>query len=49
MRLSVKYPEQVRVFKEASMNLKKGLFETLKMPKNVKTIGAYTESTDLIF
>jgi hypothetical protein len=27
----------------------KVLFETLKMQKNVKPIGAYTESTDLIF
>jgi hypothetical protein len=27
----------------------KVLFETLKMQKNLKTISAYTESTDLIF
>jgi hypothetical protein len=48
MRLLVKYLELVRVFNEASRNLKV-LFETLKMQKNFKTISAYTESSDLIF
>jgi hypothetical protein len=40
--------ELVRIFKEASRNFK-DYFETLKMQKYLKTIGAYTESTDLIF
>jgi hypothetical protein len=38
----------VRVFKEASRNLKSTRRDT-EDEKNLKTIGAYTESTDLIF
>ncbi len=48
MRLPVKYPELVRVFKEASRNLK-STFRDTEDAKSLKTISAYTESTDLIF
>ncbi len=48
MRLPVKYTELVRVFKEASRNLK-NTCRDIEDAKNLKTIGAYTESTDLIF
>jgi hypothetical protein len=48
-QLPVKYPELVRVFKEASRNLK-NTFRDIEDAKNLKkNIGAYTESTDLIF
>jgi hypothetical protein len=47
MWLSVKYLELVRISKKQAGTLKVH-FETLKMHKNLKTIGAYTESTDLI-
>ncbi len=48
MRLPVKYLELVRIFKEASRNFK-STFQDIEDAKNLKTIGAYTENTDLIF
>jgi hypothetical protein len=48
MRLPVKYLELVRIFKEASRNLKVPTFQDIENAKNLKTIDAYTESTDLI-
>jgi hypothetical protein len=48
MRLPVKYPELVSVFMKARRNLK-NTFRDIEEAKNLKTIGAYTKSTDLIF
>jgi hypothetical protein len=48
MRLPVKYLELVRIFKEESRNFK-STFRDIEDAKNLKTVGAYTESTDLIF
>ncbi len=52
---SVKYPELVTVFKEASRNFlrhspkpKLLFFRDIEDAKTLKTIGAYTESTGLI-
>ncbi len=47
MRLPVKYLELVRMFKEVIRNFK-STFRYIEDAKNLKTIGAYTESTDLI-
>jgi hypothetical protein len=47
MRPPVRYSELVSVFIEESTS--KVRLDTLKMQKNLKTIGAYTESTDFIY
>jgi hypothetical protein len=49
MRLPVKHPELVRVFKEAGRNLKSTYRYIEDAKKIKKTIGTCTESTDLIF
>ncbi len=48
MRLPVKTPEFVSVFIEASRTLK-SIFLINKDAKKLKTIGADTQSTDLMF
>jgi hypothetical protein len=48
MQLPVKSPELVSFFTELSRTLIV-FFYTIKKQKNLKTIGAYTESTALIF
>jgi Sec-independent protein translocase protein TatA len=48
MRRPVKYPELVRVFKEASRNFKSN-FRDIEDENKFKTIGTYTESTYFIF
>jgi hypothetical protein len=48
VRLPVKSPELVSVFIEACRNLKNYLLYNIDA-KDFKTIGASTESTDLIF
>jgi hypothetical protein len=48
MRLPVKYSLFVSVFIESIRNLK-STFRYTEDAKNIKAIGAFTESTDLIF
>jgi hypothetical protein len=48
MRLPVKYLELVSIFKEGIRNFK-STFRDIEDAKKLKTISAYTESTDLIF